>query len=240
LQIGKALVVSHFDLEALKNNQAYNDGDRLMEVFKLWLDDRNTVVSWKNLMTKIADPKLNKWLQGFLTCRDVSNFYLQPEQELIEESIVLKEAKKELLKPDEQTTTIPDTELDSTDDWKILAKKPSKSHLRKLKLNSISQKWKDIGRELGVDERGIQEIENNENYNDSQKLSNVIILWADRGRSTSTAEVTWGKILQVLSAKDKSLGEYVKSFLSRHDIKYFYIDSSIYTQQCHNLIYHYR
>jgi hypothetical protein len=97
LQIGKALVVSHFDLEALKNNQAYNDGDRLMEVFKLWLDDRNTVVSWKNLMTKIADPKLNKWLQGFLTCRDVSNFYLQPEQELIEESIVLKEAKKELL-----------------------------------------------------------------------------------------------------------------------------------------------
>jgi hypothetical protein len=122
----------------------------------------------------------------------------------------------------------------------FIAKKPSKSHLRKLKLNSISQKWKDIGRELGVDERGIQEIENNENYNDSQKLSNVIILWADRGRSTSTAEVTWGKILQVLSAKDKSLGEYVKSFLSRHDIKYFYIDSSIYTQQCHNLIYHYR
>ena len=105
-----------------------------------------------------------------------------------------------------------------------LGKEPKKKHLMVL-LHPIRYMWKSIGEQLEVPYGDILSAEHNEVYDDTRKLSEVLLVWIDK----RTCEVSWRKIITVVDERpieSERIAKNIYQFLSRPEIQNEYLFSN--------------
>ena len=73
--IGVQLAVNDVHLKSIKQNWPHNDTAKLLEVLRVWKDQRTCEISWRKIITVVEDPPV----QNKAVAEKIFYYLLRPE-----------------------------------------------------------------------------------------------------------------------------------------------------------------